>query len=138
MQKYLDAKVILTVRSPESWYKSFGDTIIKKSKPSAGEMMSAVFRLPFDKKLRQRLGVVQFAGTYLKDFFPQGFQNKEGALRFFNDWNQSVIDYVPKEKLLVYDVKQGWEPLCTFLNVPVPDKAFPHSNTTKDFVARKL
>ena len=34
----------------------------------------------------------------------------------------------PKERLLVYDLKEGWGPLCEFLEVPVPDKPFPHKN----------
>jgi len=138
LQKYPDAKVILTVRNPESWYKSFGDTIIKKSKPTFSEIVTTMFRLPFDKGLRQRLNVLKFAGTYMPLFFPNGFSDKEGALKFFNDWNQSVIDFVPKEKLLVYDVKEGWDPLCKFLGVSIPQIPFPHSNTSAEFIARKL
>lgn len=138
MKKYPDAKVILSVRDPESWYKSFGDTIIKGSKPGIGQMLLMSFRLPFNKKLRQQLGVFKFAGIFLKEFFPNGFNDKESAIKFFNEWNQQVMNYVPKEKLLVYNVKEGWEPLCKFLNVPVPATAFPHSNTTKEFLGRKL
>ena len=138
MKQYPEAKVILTVRSAESWYKIFGEKIIKKSNPSFGEMVSTMFRLPFDKGLRQRLNVLKFAGEYLRAFFPNGFKDKEGAIKFFNDWNRSVIEFVPAGKLLVYDVKEGWEPLCRFLNIPVPSKPFPHSNTTAEFIGRKL
>lgn len=138
MKQYPAAKVILTVRDPDSWYKSFNDTIIKKSKPSFGEIASTAVRLPFNPKLRQQLELFKFVGGYLKEFFPNGFEDKTSVLRFFNEWNQSVIDFVPANQLLVYDVKQGWYPLCTFLNVPVPSKPFPHSNTTKEFIARKL
>lgn len=138
MNAYPNAKVILTMRNPESWYKSFGDTIIHNSNPSIGQIISMSFRLPFNKKLRQQLNVFKWAGGYLKEFFPKGFKDKDAALKFFNDWNREVLATVPKEKLLVYDVKEGWEPLCRFLGVAVPSKPFPHSNTTAEFLGRRF
>ena len=36
--------------------------------------------------------------------------------------NCHVIATVPKEDLLVWDLKEGWEPLCKFLNKPIPDQ----------------
>jgi hypothetical protein len=138
MPQYPAATVILTMRDPESWYKSFNDTIIKKSKPTFSEIASTAVRLPFNPKLRRQPELMKFVGGYLKEFFPNGFEDKTSVLRFFNEWNQSVIEFVPADRLLVYDVKQGCGPLCTFLNVPVPSQPFPHSNTTKEFIARKL
>ena len=45
----------------------------------------------------------------------------------------------PKDKLLVFDVKQGWEPLCKFLNKDVPAKPFPHKNKAgKDVLVKPL
>ena len=40
---------------------------------------------------------------------------------------------IPPERLLVFDVTEGWEPLCAFLGVPVPDGAFPRTNSTEEF-----
>lgn len=40
--------------------------------------------------------------------------------------NQHVIDHVPSDNLLVFNVKEGWKPLCEFLGKPVHDKPFPH------------
>jgi hypothetical protein len=52
---------------------------------------------------------------------------------FMTDWfarrNQEVIDSLPPDRLLVYSPKQGWEPLCAFLDVPVPEVAFPRVNS---------
>jgi hypothetical protein len=48
-------------------------------------------------------------------------------------WNQAVIDTVPAERLLVWDPKEGWEPLCEFLEMPVPDQPLPHVNDTENF-----
>lgn len=53
--------------------------------------------------------------------------------RRFCEHNEEVKATVPPERLLVFDVKQGWEPLCAFLGVPVPDGPFPHVNDTESF-----
>ena len=50
---------------------------------------------------------------------------RDEAERFFEEWNSNVIKTVPRERLLVYDVREGWEPLCKFLGLPVPDEPFP-------------
>ena len=50
----------------------------------------------------------------------------------FEKWNESVKQYVPKDRLLVYQVKDGWDPLCDFLNVPNPKIQFPYKNKTKN------
>jgi hypothetical protein len=84
------------------------------------------------------LRVFKVSGQFSKESFPEGFKNEEAILAKYNLWNKQVMDYVPKEKLLVYDIKEGWEPLCRFLNVPVPVKPFPHSNTTAEFNSRKI
>ena len=50
--------------------------------------------------------------------------------------SRQVKTSLPPEKLLVFDVKEGWEPLCRFLEVPVPDKPFPRLNDTEAFRER--
>ena len=62
----------------------------------------------------------------------QGAKTDDEKKVKFNDWNQSVIDYVPKERLLVYQVKEGWKPLCEFLKVSIPELTFPYLNKTKN------
>ncbi len=69
--------------------------------------------------------------------FQGRFEDKSYAIDVFNRHNEQVQRVVPPDRLLVYEVQQGWEPLCTFLGVPVPaDKAFPHLNDTVEFRAR--
>ena len=51
----------------------------------------------------------------------------------FERWNQDVIDTVPSDRLLVWDPKDGWEPLCELLEVPVPDAPLPNVNDTENF-----
>lgn len=50
----------------------------------------------------------------------------------FEQWNEHVRETVPADRLLVFDVKQGWEPLCHFLGFPVPDEPFPRVNERKE------
>ena len=62
----------------------------------------------------------------------EGDITDEGRMEKFNKWNEAVINYVPKNRLLVYRVRDGWKPLCDFLNVPIPDLPFPYLNKTKN------
>jgi hypothetical protein len=52
----------------------------------------------------------------------------EEAITRFNQHNEEVEATVPPERLLVFNVEEGWEPLCKFLGVPVPNEPFPHEN----------
>jgi hypothetical protein len=67
-----------------------------------------------------------------RGFFNNDF-SRENAIKVFDQHNDRVRQTVPPERLLIFDVKQGWEPLCNFLEVPIPDLPFPHKNTRKEF-----
>ena len=67
--------------------------------------------------------------SHLGIFDPIG-EGEEASVKYFNDWVENVKKIVPSEKLLVFDVKEGWNPLCKFLNVPVPNAPFPWENDT--------
>merc|ERR1712192_377127 len=71
--------------------------------------------------------VVCYAPTPLGSAFPRGM---------FEAWKAQVIKEVPADRLLVWQVKQGWEPLCQFLGVPVPDLPFPNVNDTPTMLDR--
>jgi hypothetical protein len=64
------------------------------------------------------------------------FEDREHAIETFERHNEEVEQSVPSEKLLVYEVKEGWGPLCEFLGVEVPDKPFPHLNDGAVFRGR--
>jgi hypothetical protein len=125
-----EAKVILTVRDPERWYASTLATIFTfSSRARAGD--------PLSTRVRQRLVHSMMPGEglrFIDDLVWQGtfngrFREREYALRVFNEHNQAVQETIPADKLLVFDVKQGWEPLCQFLGVSVPaGEPFPHLN----------
>ena len=95
--------------------------------------------LPIRLLWNLRNGPTQFsvnAPTYLGPKYPRGLFGaidcgEETAVNFFNEWNAQVVKEVPKDRLLVFEVKEGWEPLCKFLGVPVPEEPFPNLNDTK-------
>ena len=68
-----------------------------------------------------------------KEIFFRGDYSRENTIRCFNEHNEKVIADCPKDKLLIYEVGQGWEPLCAFLGKPVPDVPFPNLNDSKEF-----
>jgi hypothetical protein len=134
--KYPDARIIHTIREPESWYQSASQTIIWASKPSFGRIFKLMLKLPFSPELRKQMPILKFNGSLIENEFGKDYKNKDEVIKRFNQHNETVMKTIPKEKLLVFDAKQGWEPLCNFLGVPVPDAPFPQSNNRDQFVNR--
>jgi hypothetical protein len=59
--------------------------------------------------------------------------DQEGVLAAYRRRIEEVCAAIPAERLLVFEVAEGWEPLCRFLDVPVPDAPFPRMNSTEQF-----
>ncbi len=136
MEKYPYAKVILAVRDPERWYESAWSTIYGMHRTTGYSPISRLVQL-----LVPRMRVMKRAGQMInalawEAMFHGRFEDKEYAIEAFERWNEEVKKRVPAEKLLVYEVKQGWEPLCEFLGVEVPGKPFPHLNDAEVFQRR--
>ena len=131
MAKYPDAKVLLSVRDPERWYESTRNTVYELSRIS---VISPVSRLTFRLVglLVPAIGAVARMNTKLiwEDTFDGRFEDRDYAKSVFERHNAEVQRRVPPEKLLVYEVKDGWEPLCDFLGVEVPEGPFPRLNDT--------
>lgn len=120
MEHYPEAKVVLTVRDPEKWHESVKETIYRVSEQvPPGPVRDMVYDLIWDGK---------FGGR---------FEDKEHAIAVFKKHIEEVKNIVPKERLLVFEVAQGWEPLCSFLGVPVPDAPFPRANDRETFTVPK-
>lgn len=126
-----EAKVLLTVRDPERWYDSVHHTIYQFARSAPGfdltdDEMLADFKPTIDRML--------WHGT-----FGGRFEDKDHAIRVFEEHNAAVREAVPADRLLEYRAGDGWEPLCDFLGVDVPAEDFPHVNDTgsiRDLVAR--
>ena len=141
MERHPDAKVLLSVRDPERWYESARQTIYELSKLSTGSPFS---RLGFALISQLAFGGFKTGqGPMAKEIIFQGtfdgrFEDKDHAIGVFDRHNEEVQRRVPKERLLVYEVKEGWGPLCEFLGVEEPDKPFPHLNDAAEMRRRVL
>lgn len=121
-QRYPEAKVILSRRDPERWYESISETILT----SMTAMGLNADPIPADHPMR-------FGGLIIpKKTFGYDF-SKENVIAAFERHNAEVIATIPPERLLVFEAAHGWEPLCSFLGVPVPDQAFPRTNSREEF-----
>ena len=120
IKEYPTAKFILTERSPENWADSFGSTIYK--------LVEGRDKAP--EKMHDWLNMVN--EVLAKTGFPDGL-DREGLINGFIAHNKAVRDVIPEEQLLIFQVKDGWEPLCKFLNVPVPNEPFPRTNNREEF-----
>jgi hypothetical protein len=136
MKQYPDAKVILSVRPFEKWHDSVYSTIWQAQNPSELERMEMQKKLAANPRLGSVMKCVQFAKEIIMEKHFQGkFLDKAFAEEVFNKHIEDVKAYVPADKLLVFDVSEGWEPLCKFLGVPEPTEPLPHTNKKEDFKA---
>ena len=132
--RYPDAKVILTVRDPERWYDSVQETIYQlfgggTESPLAEE---ALRRIPGIATMHAFNRKLVWDGPFL-----QGrFEDRDWAVRAFLRHNAAVEEEIPPERLLVYEVSEGWAPLCDFLGVDQPDEEFPRLNDPAAFWGR--
>jgi Sulfotransferase domain len=130
MDVYPDAKVLLSVRSAESWVESMSNTI---SQVFVGDtLMHHLARAQYHVD-------PDFAGwiDVMSDMWDAsgvtvgGDEQKMAST--MEVWNQQVIDGVPADRLLVWHPKDGWEPLCELLGLDVPDTPLPNVNDTENF-----
>jgi hypothetical protein len=126
-----DARIILTVRDPEAWYRSAAATIFARMLEF--EALRSDPAAAVDEARRRHMEMVN---TIVVEKTFGGLLDKAHAIAVFNAHNADVRRSVPREKLLVYDPGEGWEPLCAFLGLPVPATPYPKVNTTDDFVVR--
>jgi hypothetical protein len=134
MKRYPDAKVILTVRPFEQWYSSIHSTIWQAGPKTILQKLTMLSKLLFNPRLRSVIKCVKFAKRTIFGVHLEGkFEDKSFAEKMFNKHIADVKAYVPADKLLVYDVSEGWAPLCKFLNAPVPKEPLPHLNKKENF-----
>jgi Sulfotransferase domain len=117
VEAYPDAKVVLTVRDPQRWY----DSLLTLAEKLANPRVRAVI----DARLRPLYGMRRlYDGVDVRD--------RAATIQRFEQHTEEVRVTVPADRLLVFDVEQGWQPLCAFLGVEVPDSEFPHRNDAED------
>lgn len=116
---YPDAKVVLSTRSPESWADSISQTIFA--------FMEMGDRVPPDGKPMFDMAYRVVTRSVGPD------RSRETIVKVFNDHIAAVRAEIPAERLLVFEAKDGWQPLCDFLGVPVPEGGYPRSNNREEF-----
>lgn len=139
MEAFPGAHVILTVRDPEPWYESTRKTIYELRKITHGPLpMRAAFALA-GTFAPGPTGTARLADHVVwEDTFHGRFEDRAYAMEVFGRHNEAARRQAPPERLLVFDVRDGWEPLCDFLGVEAPAKPFPHLNETREMRRRLL
>lgn len=118
-EAYPDAKVILTERDPDTWFESTQATIFADRGPMDPEAS-------FPRMVRK----------VVYDLFDGRIHDREYAISIFKAHNAQVRATIPPERLLVYEVAQGWKPLCDFLDEAVPGEPMPKVNSREEFGMR--
>jgi hypothetical protein len=131
MEFYPDSKVLLSVRPADSWVRSMRQTVWACY---MGPSLLAQARAAVDP-LWQRFLAMMTEMLWAEGGALHGDTYDDAAFgRLMEDWNDEVKRTVPPERLLVWQPQDGWEPLCEFLDVPVPDEPLPNVNDTAAFV----
>jgi len=137
-----DAKVVLTIRDPEKWRESVLETIYF-TRLVPFESFGASFFLAVNSVLMPRfVRLFKWMNVWIWErvFFKggtvatlQGDAGKALVQQRWAEWIADVKKNIPADRLLIFRVEDGWAPLCTFLNKPVPDKPFPKVNDRNEF-----
>ena len=114
---YPDAKFILSRRDANKWFDSASETIFKAMSMFDGKDVHG--------KMTNTLVVNHTFGGNLTD--------RQHAIDIYEKHNQAVEETLPAERLLIFEAAQGWQPLCDFLDVPVPEEDYPRTNSTEEF-----
>lgn len=116
---YPDAKVLLSVRDPNDWFDSTQATVFSE------QMLGSPSKSPLAK----------FFAKCVTTEFGERIHDRDFMLARFERRKQEVMAAFPSDRLLVYDVREGWATLCAWLGVPVPESAFPHANSREEMMA---
>lgn len=128
---YPDAKLVLTTRDPEKWYDSWVNTIHYMQIDSE--------QCPFGVRVAHGMGFnnMKNAGAMMHNVITRDAFNKDlskqNMIKCYLEHIENVKKLCPPEKLLLFNASDGWEPLCKFLNVPIPDVPYPSLSSTIEF-----
>lgn len=140
LEAYPNAKVVLTVRDPLKWAESVRTTIAQIQEilmTWSGTCVAKILGMGSWRAMGQGLDVnvlaqlpERFHGMPMKDAM---LDNSEA---FVSAWEHHVKSNVPSDRLLVFSVKEGWKPLCKFLDLPEPAEEFPNVNDRAEMMDR--
>lgn len=137
LERYPDARFIVNYRDPESWYASMLSTVyavVPKTNEAKQALLAKGIAEPRFRSIAKTLDLVN--DYLLEGLFAGAFTDKEATLERYHRFFADLRDAIPADRRLDYDVREGWEPLCAFLQLPVPEGAFPVKNQRADFIAQ--
>ncbi len=137
LEAYPDAKVLLSVRSAEGWVKSMRETVwgIFFNDTLMRHMSDARTTVdPLWKRYIDMMSTINWDAEVGSMAPVEDTQTDAGFEAVMHRWNKGVEENVPAEQLLVWSPQDGWEPLCEFLEVPVPEGPVPRTNDTSAFI----
>jgi Sulfotransferase domain len=117
-----NAKVIHTERPEDDWWASFNGTI--------GKFFALADKMELPPAFAEIFATME--NGFLKQTFTD-FTDRDAAIAGYRRNNAKVRETIPADRLLVFNVADGWAPLCDFLGVPVPATDFPHKNVRREF-----
>ncbi|QMW26966.1 hypothetical protein G4B84_002255 [Aspergillus flavus NRRL3357] len=129
-----DVKFIVTERSPEKWVRSIDNTI--------GEAVKAAHKFPlnilkrFDSELGHFLHLATVMYWAYADGANPGDADSEAALyQNYVEYIRTMKGTLPKDRLLVVKLEEGlgWEQICPFLDLPIPEEKYPRGNEPDKF-----
>ncbi|CAL8471246.1 g10788 [Coccomyxa elongata] len=121
LEAYPDAKVILTVRDPEKWYESYISSLLWLYQTWLFKPFAYI--LPMGQKL-QAIG----RWWLVWEFGDDTMLDKDACIKAYLQHNAHIRATIPPERLLEWEAKDGWGPLCRFLGHSAPKKPFPRKN----------
>jgi sulfotransferase family protein len=121
------AKVVLTVRDADAWYDSVRSSIYAASMEPLPESGAD----PTFAQVWHMSREVVWDGV-----FDGKFEDRDHAIAVYHAHNEAVRQEIDPERLLVFEVQQGWGPLCAFLGVDQPGQPFPRTNDRNAFGSR--
>lgn len=128
LEAFPDAVVVHTVRDPQRWYDSTYETIYQ-----ARTMLAPWFV----RSVRPAARWLEMGDALIWDgLFDGRFEDRDRAIEIYEQWNDTVRRTVPADRLLVFEVAQGWQPLCAFVGREVPETPFPHVNDRDQMLRR--
>jgi Sulfotransferase domain len=116
IEYYPEAKIILSIRDAEDWFRATQKTFLSPRLWESG--LSGPFGDMF--------------GAMIRRFFDGEIHDHDHLIELFDRHVEEIKVLVPPERLLIFKVTQGWQPLCKFLGLPMPDEPFPHANREQD------
>jgi hypothetical protein len=120
-EAFPEAVIVLSTRDPDKWWKSASETIF----PS-------ILRNDQEENMARRL----MTRATLARTFHGDLTDREGCIAAFNRHNEEVRRTAPHNRLVEWNPKDGWEPLCKALKLPIPSMPFPESNSKEEFVTK--